>query len=75
MPDATIGVPVKDPLVGPLAAIASGILVARFVPFHSPELFAAIGALLLLGMVALWRRYWPTRPVRRRSSTWKGARS
>jgi len=46
---------VKDPLVGPLAAIASGILVSRFVPFHSSELFAAIGAFLLLSMVALWR--------------------
>jgi len=46
---------VKDPLVGPLAAIASGILVSRFVPFHSSELFAAIGAFLLLGILALRR--------------------
>jgi len=41
--------------VAPLAAIASGILISRFVPFHSSELFAAIGAFLLLSMVALWR--------------------
>jgi len=46
---------VKDPLVGPLAAIASGILVSRFVPFQPPELFAAIAAFLLLGIVALYR--------------------
>ena len=37
----------KDPLLGPLAAIASGILVARFVPFHQSELLAAMGAFLL----------------------------
>ncbi len=41
--------------MGPLAAIASGILVARFVPFQEPELLAAIGAFLLLGTVALAR--------------------
>jgi len=41
--------------VAPLAAIASGILVSRFVPFHPSELFAAIAAFLLLGVVALWR--------------------
>lgn len=46
----------KDPLIGPLAAIASGILVARYVPFHPPELFGAIAAFLLLGIFALWRR-------------------
>jgi len=45
---------VKDPLVGPLAAIASGILVSRFVPFHQFELLAAIGAFLLLGTLAQW---------------------
>ncbi len=46
----------KDPLVGPLAAIASGILVSRFVPFQAPELFAATAAFLLLGILALYRR-------------------
>jgi competence protein ComEC len=46
---------VKDPLVGPVAAIASGILVSRFVPFHQFELLAAIAAFLLLGILALWR--------------------
>ena len=45
----------KDPLVGPLAAIASGILVSRFVPFESSELFPAVAAFLLLGILALWR--------------------
>ena len=43
---------VKDPLIGPVAAIASGILVSRFVPFHSLELLAAIAAFLLLGILA-----------------------
>ena len=46
----------KDPLVGPLAAIAAGILVSRFVPFREPELLPVIGAFLLLGTLALWRR-------------------
>src|SRR5439155_4615900 len=44
-----------DPLVGPLAAIAAGILVSRLVPFQFPELFAAAGAFLLLGVVAVRR--------------------
>lgn len=46
----------KDPLVGPVAAIASGILVSRFVPFHQFELLAAVVAFLLLGTLALWRK-------------------
>ena len=45
----------KDPLVGPLAAIASGILVARFVPFAISELLGAASAFLLLGLFSLWR--------------------
>jgi competence protein ComEC len=47
---------VKDPLVGPLAAIAAGILVSRYVPFHSSELLPVIAAFLLLGALALWRK-------------------
>jgi competence protein ComEC len=43
---------VKDPLVGPLAAIALGILVSRFVPFAFSELWLASGGLLLLGILA-----------------------
>jgi competence protein ComEC len=46
---------VKDPLVGPLAAIASGILVSRFVPFQSAELFVSIAAFLMMGVLALRR--------------------
>jgi len=46
---------VKDPLVGPLAAIASGILVSRFVTFQQSELLLAIAAFLALGVVALHR--------------------
>jgi len=45
----------KDPLVGPLAAIAAGILASRFVPFEAPEVVAAIALFLLLGVLALWR--------------------
>ena len=45
----------KHPLLGPLAAIASGILVYRFVPFGRPELLGAIAAFLVLGLLALWR--------------------
>jgi competence protein ComEC len=44
---------VKDPLVGPLAAIAAGILVSRYVPFSQSELLWEIGAFLLLGIVAV----------------------
>jgi competence protein ComEC len=44
---------VKDPLVGPLGAIASGILVSRFVTFQQSELLLAIAAFLVLGVVAL----------------------
>src|SRR5690242_17310684 len=46
---------VKDPLVGPLAAIAAGILVSRFVPFPQSEVLCAIAAFLLLGILAVWR--------------------
>src|SRR5579871_1018808 len=46
---------VRLPLVGPVAAIAAGILVSRFVPFQPSELLLAIGALLFLGILALTR--------------------
>ena len=46
---------VRDPLVGPLAAIAAGILVSRYVPFHQFELLGAVAAFLALGILALWR--------------------
>ena len=46
----------RDPLVAPLAAIAGGILLSRFVPFEARELIFAIAALLALGVVGLWRR-------------------
>jgi competence protein ComEC len=48
---------VKDPLVGPLAAIAAGILVSRYVPFHSSEPLGAIGAFIALGAFAVWRGF------------------
>ncbi len=46
----------KNPLVGPVAAIASGILVARFVPFHQIELVGAIAAFGVLASLARWRK-------------------
>ncbi len=46
----------KDPLIAPLAAIAAGILAARYVPFSPHELMAAIAGFLLLGVVATWRK-------------------
>ena len=46
----------KYPLVAPLAAIAAGILISRFVPFRETELLAAIAAFLLLGILALRRQ-------------------
>jgi competence protein ComEC len=45
----------KDPLIGPLAAIALGILVARFVPFQPSELLSAIAAFLAMGILAQYR--------------------
>lgn len=45
----------RDPLLGPLAALAAGILAARFVEFQPTELYAAIAAFLALGILALWR--------------------
>ena len=42
--------------MGPLAAIAAGILVSRYVPFTSFELLWQIAAFLLLGILALWQK-------------------
>jgi len=47
---------VRDPLIAPLAAIAAGILTARYIPFAPHELMGAIAAFLLLGVVATWRK-------------------
>lgn len=41
--------------MGPLAAIAAGILVSRYVPFTTTELLWSIAAFLLLGILGLWR--------------------
>jgi competence protein ComEC len=53
---ATIELLLQYPLVGPVAAIAAGILVYRFEPVPQSALLLAIGAFLLLGMLALYRR-------------------
>jgi len=45
----------RDPLLAPLAAIATGILVSRFVPFETRELLIVLAAFFLLGVLSLWR--------------------
>jgi competence protein ComEC len=45
----------KDPLLGPLAAIAMGVLVARYVPFETAELLYALAAFSGLALLCLWR--------------------
>ena len=45
----------KHPLLGPLAALASGILVYRFIPLGPSESLGAIAGFLVLGCLALWR--------------------
>jgi competence protein ComEC len=42
----------KDPLVGPVAAIAAGILVARYISFGNSELLAAAAGFALLAILA-----------------------
>src|SRR5260370_41991501 len=44
---------VREPLLAPLAAIAAGIVVSRFVPFGSRELLTGIAAFLILGVYSL----------------------
>jgi competence protein ComEC len=46
----------QDPLIPPLAAIATGILASRFVSFETRELFIVIAAFAILSVIALWRR-------------------
>lgn len=45
----------REPLLAPLAVIAAGIVVSRFVPFGSRELVSGIAAFLILGAFCLWR--------------------
>jgi len=45
----------KYPLLGPLAALASGILVYRFIPFGPSESLGAIAGFFALGCLALWQ--------------------
>ncbi len=50
----TEGSTLREPLLAPLAAIAAGIVVSRFVPFGSRELLSGIAAFLILGVFSLW---------------------
>ena len=45
----------KYPLLGPVTAIAAGILVYRFVPFTSVELLVPIAAFVMLAIFARLR--------------------
>ncbi len=56
MAAATIKSLRKYPLICPVAAIALGILVNRFVPVPRSELLLAIGAFLVLGLLSHHRR-------------------
>jgi competence protein ComEC len=46
---------VSDPLIAPLAAIAAGVVLARFVAFGAHELWCASLALAALAVFALWK--------------------
>ncbi|HLY20659.1 MAG TPA: ComEC/Rec2 family competence protein [Bryobacteraceae bacterium] len=46
----------RDPLLPPLAAIATGILVSRLVSFNIRELLIVIAGFAVLGTMALWRK-------------------
>jgi len=46
----------QDPLLPPLAAIATGILASRIVRFEIRELCIVIAAFAILGAIAFWRR-------------------
>src|ERR1700683_571945 len=46
----------RDPLLAPLAAIATGILLSRLVPFETRELLALLAAYLILTLISVWRR-------------------
>jgi competence protein ComEC len=46
---------VKHPLIPPVAALALGILLARYVPLTPRDTLPAVTALFVLGTVALWR--------------------
>jgi competence protein ComEC len=46
----------REPLLPPLAAIATGILVSRCAPFEPREVCIVIVGFALLGGIALWRR-------------------
>ena len=46
----------RDPLLPPFAAIATGILASRLVCFGIRELLLVIGLFLILGAIALWRK-------------------
>lgn len=44
-----------DPLLPPLAALAAGLVLVRFVPFGARELFWVIGVLAVLALLAMWK--------------------
>src|SRR4051794_30774208 len=52
---AILQLPLREPLLAPLAAIAAGIVVSRFFPFESRELVSGIAAFLILGVFCLYR--------------------
>jgi competence protein ComEC len=45
----------REPLIAPAAAVASGILLSRFVPFQERELITATVLLGMLAILSIWR--------------------
>lgn len=46
----------RDPLLAPLAAIATGVLLSRLVPFDVRELATVIAAFVILAVFSQWRK-------------------
>ena len=46
----------RDPLLAPLAAIVTGVLLSRLVPFEVRELASLLGAFAVLTLICLWRQ-------------------
>ncbi|MGH9720569.1 MAG: hypothetical protein ACRD8O_10180, partial [Bryobacteraceae bacterium] len=46
----------REPLVAPLAAIATGILASRYLSFEPAEILTFLAAFFILSLLSLWRR-------------------
>lgn len=62
----------KNPLVAPLVAMASGILLSHLVRFESSELLIVLPLFLALALLASWRSRWIGYPVSLLTLLWSG---